>query len=49
MISLDPDTAEANPDILRQVVQAHGSSAGVYGAMLAEGLVRTGDPVTLLD
>lgn len=43
MISLDPDTSEHNPEILRKVVQAHGNFAGVYCAVLVEGLVKTGD------
>jgi len=49
MITLDPDTAESKPQILRQVAQAHDGMAGVYGAVLVEGLVRKGDAVGLLD
>ena len=49
MITLDPDTAEKTPAILKQVVQAHENMAGVYGAVLAEGMIRKGDPVELLD
>jgi len=49
MISLDPDTAEATPALLAQVVRAHEGNAGVYGAVLVEGLIRRGDPITLLD
>lgn len=48
MITLDPDTAEADPAILRQVAKAHGGNAGVYAAVLVEGMVRPGDPVILL-
>ncbi|HEV2841514.1 MAG TPA: MOSC N-terminal beta barrel domain-containing protein [Chthoniobacterales bacterium] len=48
MITLNPDTAEKTPAILRQVVQAHENMAGVYGAVLAEGIIRKGDPVELL-
>jgi uncharacterized protein len=48
MITLDPDTAVANPEILRQVKQAHEGTAGVYGDVLAEGIIRQGDRVELL-
>jgi uncharacterized protein YcbX len=49
MITLDPDTAEKTPAILKAVAQAHEGMAGVYGAILAEGMIRRGDPVELLD
>jgi uncharacterized protein YcbX len=48
MITLDPDTAEKTPAILKQVAQAHEGMAGVYGAVLVEGTIRKGDPVELL-
>jgi uncharacterized protein YcbX len=49
MITLDPDTATPNPAILRKVTQGHDGTAGVYGAVLAEGIIRAGDPVAVLD
>jgi uncharacterized protein YcbX len=49
MITLDPDTAEKSPAILKAVAQAHEGMAGVYGAVLAEGMIRKGDPVELLN
>ena len=48
MITLDPDTGQANPAILRRVAQGHDGKAGVYGAVLVEGTVRPGDAITLL-
>jgi uncharacterized protein YcbX len=48
MITLDPDTAEKTPAILKKIAQAHEGCAGVYGAVLAEGVVRKGDSVELL-
>ena len=48
MITLDPDTAEKSPAILKAVAQAHEGMAGVYGAVLTEGMIRKGDPVELL-
>jgi hypothetical protein len=49
MITLDPDTAEKTPAILKQVAQAHESKAGLYAAVLVEGTIRKGDAVDLLD
>lgn len=49
MISLDPDTGEHDPEVLRKVAQAHGANAGVYCAVLIEGMVAKGDPVEVLD
>ena len=49
MITLDPDTAEKSPAILKAVAQAHEGMAGVYGAVLTEGMIRKGDSVELLD
>jgi uncharacterized protein YcbX len=49
MITIDPDTAEPSGAILRQVSRAHDGMAGVYGAVLAEGTVRRGDAVALLN
>ena len=48
MITLDPDTAQPSPEILRKVTRAHHGMAGVYGAVLVEGTVRRGDDVQLL-
>ena len=49
MICIDPDTAEENPEVLERVSRAHDGKAGVYGAVLVEGLVRPGDAVQLMD
>jgi uncharacterized protein YcbX len=49
MITLDPDTGEKAPALLKKVAQAHSGMAGIYGAVLAEGMVRKGDSVELLD
>jgi uncharacterized protein YcbX len=47
MISLDPDTSEYNPEVLRKVARAHDNFAGVYCAVLVEGLLRKGDSIEL--
>ena len=47
MITLDPDTAEKSPQLLKAVAQAHEGMAGVYAAVLAEGIIKPGDSVVL--
>ena len=49
MITLDPDTGEKSPAILKKVAQAHDGMAGVYGAVLVEGTLRKSDPVEELE
>ena len=49
MITLDPDTGEKAPALLKKVAQAHSGMAGVYGALFVEGTLRKGDPVELLN
>ncbi|MBC7929402.1 MAG: MOSC domain-containing protein, partial [Rubrivivax sp.] len=49
MISLDPDTGEHNPKIFRKVAQAHDNFAGVYCAVLVEGILTSSDSIELLD
>jgi hypothetical protein len=49
MIVLDPDTGEKAPAILKKVAQAHEGMAGVYGAVMVEGMFHKGDPIELLD
>src|SRR5215472_2361067 len=49
MITFDPETAIAAPEVLRKVARGHEGTAGVYGAVLAEDMIRKDDPVTLLD
>jgi uncharacterized protein YcbX len=49
MITLDPATGASNPAFFKQVQQAHGGTAGVYGAVLAEGMLHQGDAIELLE
>jgi uncharacterized protein len=49
MITLDPDTAEANPEIIKHVSRSYEGYAGLYGAVLVEGIVKAGDTIQLLD
>jgi uncharacterized protein len=49
MITLDPDTATAMPDLMRCVSEQHGGTAGVYAAVVTEGTIRPGDSVAYID
>jgi uncharacterized protein YcbX len=49
VITLDPDTGEKTPALLKRVAQDHSGTAGVYGAVLMEGTLRKGDPIELLN
>jgi uncharacterized protein YcbX len=49
MISLDPANGAHDPEILRSVAKAHEANAGVYCAIIVEGIVRAGDAVAVAD
>ena len=49
MITLDPETAARNPDILGTVTKNHEGKAGIYAAVLVEGMVRVGDGLAVID
>lgn len=48
MITIDPDTAERAPDVLRHVNAAHDGAVGVYADVSATGRVRVGDEVRVI-
>jgi len=49
MITLDPSTGEANPEIMKRVARGHDGTAGVYAAVMVEGTVSPGDEIVLLN
>jgi uncharacterized protein len=49
MITLDPDTAEQSPAVMRAVARDHGGTAGIYAAVLVEGIISVGDEIMLLN
>jgi uncharacterized protein YcbX len=49
MISIDPETADENKDVFGHVSRAHDGMAGVYCAVMTEGMVQTGDAIVVLD
>lgn len=48
MITIDPGTAETDKKILHHVIAEHEGAAGVYAAVLMEGIVRKGDAINLV-
>jgi hypothetical protein len=49
MITLDPETAQQNPEVSKRLAKGHEGKAGVYGAVVVEGVIRKGDEIVLLD
>ena len=49
IMSLDPDTGAHNPEVLRKVAQSHAACAGVYCAVLVEGIATKGDSIEQCD
>ena len=45
VITIDPETAERNPAILRAVARDRQGCLGVYGSVVEPGCVRVNDPV----
>jgi uncharacterized protein len=47
IITLDPDTAHPNPEVMRRLARDHEGQAGIYGAVLVEGTIRLGDEIAM--
>lgn len=47
MITVDPESAERDPAILRAVAECHGANAGVYALVERAGAIAVGDPLLL--
>ena len=48
MVNLDPDTANQDARVLKAVVQLNGNNAGVYATVVKTGIIRVGQPVSLV-
>ena len=48
MITIDPDSAQTNKAILHHVIGSHNGTAGIYAAVLTEGIVRPGDAIRIV-
>jgi uncharacterized protein len=49
MIGLHPDTAQADPAVLKTVAKLNQICAGVYGTVIRQGMLHVGQPVYLRD
>jgi uncharacterized protein YcbX len=47
MINFDPDTAQANADVMNSVIRMNDNYAGVYGTVVRTGELRVGQAVSL--
>src|SRR6266852_5445696 len=47
MINFDPDTTEANADVMKTVIRMNENHAGVYGTVVRTGELRVGQVVGL--
>jgi uncharacterized protein YcbX len=48
MTTVDPDTLEVDPDVLRDIVKRFGNRLALNAEVLRPGAIRVGDPVRLL-
>jgi uncharacterized protein YcbX len=48
MITIDPETGKTDKRVLHHVIGSHNGAAGVYAAVLMEGIVRQGDAVQVM-
>jgi uncharacterized protein YcbX len=48
IVTLDPDTAQADPQLMRHLAGSHAGAAGVYGVVIEEGIIRPGDNIVVL-
>jgi uncharacterized protein YcbX len=48
MINLDPNTADKDSRIMKTVVRLNQNNAGVYATVVRTGMIRVGDPVSLV-
>jgi uncharacterized protein YcbX len=47
MLNLDPDTAEADPEVMKTVIRMNENHAGVYGTVVRTGELHIGQVVAL--
>ena len=47
VITIDPETTERNPAILRAVAQDRQGCLGVYGSTVEPGQIKVNDPVVI--
>jgi hypothetical protein len=47
MVTIDPDTLDRNPAVLRVIARERSNRFGVYGSVVGPGRISVGDPVGL--
>jgi hypothetical protein len=47
MVNVDPDTAKADPRVMKTIVRLNANYAGVYGSVVRTGTIGVGDRVRL--
>jgi uncharacterized protein YcbX len=47
MTTVDPDTLEVNPDVLRDIVRRFGNKLALNAEVVRGGTIRVGDPVSI--
>jgi uncharacterized protein YcbX len=47
IVTMDPETGDRDPSVLRRIAQERENCAGVYGTVVTPGRVAVGDTVTL--
>lgn len=48
MTTIDPDTLQVNPEVLRDIVRRFGNKLALNAEVVREGAIRVGDPVTFV-
>ena len=48
MTTIDPDTLQVNPDVLRDIVRRFGNKLALNAEVMRGGTIRVGDPVALV-
>jgi uncharacterized protein len=49
LITLDPDTSEPNPMVMKRVALEHELRAGISAGVVVEGMIAVGDEIRLVD
>ena len=47
IVTMDPETGERDPAVLRQIAKRRDNCAGEYASVVTPGTVAVGDPVVL--
>jgi MOSC domain-containing protein YiiM len=48
MTTIDPDSLQVNPEVLRDIVRRFGNKLALNAEVVRGGTIRVGDPVTIV-